>query len=290
MVMAALVALGWHFISQEPAFNGRRLKVWIQDLEWVSSNLNSEDKKRRHEAAVQAVRHMGPSTLPFLFRELRTEDSRWEPLREICSKWLLLAYVPPRASNARVFAAIEALGSDARGGIMQMVELLQSGRVPAIAIVLRETFGADSVPYLMEGLTNRLSSVRIASAAGLRGLGQEARPAMDLLISGLADRDDEVRLESAIAVGRVVGNPSNAIPALIKLLKDPDYRIREEAARALGSYGPRATDAVAELRNAAVDIQGQVGLYATAALQRITNAAFDCNEKESVQKVPSKRR
>ena len=269
LVIAIFVSLCWHFLSGEPAYQGKRLSAWIQDLEWVTSNLNSEAKTNRHAAAVLAVRQIGPSGLPFLLRGLRTEGSRWEPNKETWSHLLHVNYVPPREHNARIFAAIEALGSDARSGMPTMVEILQSGRIPGMAIVLRETFGPDAIPYLIEGLTNRFAQVRAASAAGLRGLGHSGEPAMDALIAGFADGDRDARLQCVVAAGRVRGRSPAAVPALIRMLKDPDHEVRAQAAKALGLYGPKALDALPELRRATEDKEGQVSERAIEALKMI---------------------
>ena len=122
--------------KSEPEFNGKQLFVWVEDLEWVTSNLDSESKRARHEAAANAIRQMGPSVLPVLLSRLRNENSKWEQLRERWNTMLSKERAPIREENARIFAAIEAVGKDARGSIPEMVRLLESGEVPAMAIVL----------------------------------------------------------------------------------------------------------------------------------------------------------
>jgi len=252
----------------EPEFNGKRLFVWVEDLEWVTSNLDTESKRARHEAAASAIRQMGPSVLPILLSRLRNEDSKWEQLRQRWSRMLSKGRAPIREENARIFAAIEAVGKDAGGSIPEMVRLLESGEVPAMAIVLSETFGDEALPYLVKGITNSAPRVRAASIVGVRMLGAKAKGANGSIVSALRDPDPEVRVQAAVALGRLDAEAREVVPALIVALNDVDSTVQEQAAVALGRYGSEAEEAVASLQALATK-PGQVGTYATEALKLI---------------------
>ena len=226
--------------KSEPEFNGKRLFVWVEDLEWVSSNLDTGSKRARHEAAANALRQMGPSVLPVLLSRLRNEDSKWEQLRQRWSTALSKESVPIREANARIFAAIEALGKDARGSIPEMVHLLESGTIPGMGIVMSETFGEEALPYLVKGITNPAPRVRAASITGVRMLGAKAKAANGSVVSALGDTDPGVRVQAAVALGRLGGEAREVVPALIVALNDVDSTVQEQAAVALGRYGSEA--------------------------------------------------
>jgi HEAT repeat protein len=190
-----MLSLVFYWPKTEPQFDGKRLFVWIQDLEWVTSNLDSDTKRARHEAAANAIRQMGPEVVPLLLSRLRAEDSKWEGIRQHWARSLSIDRAPIREENARIFAAIEAAGNEARGSIQDMMRLLESGKVAAIAIVLSDTFGEEALPYLVKGMTNSAPRVRAASITAIRKLGAKAKGASGLVVVALSDPDTEVRVQ-----------------------------------------------------------------------------------------------
>jgi hypothetical protein len=268
VVCGMLILAGYGLWRKEPSYNRKTLTAWVDELEWVSAKLDTEEKRAKHETAASAIREMGPAVAPILLSRLRPERSRWERLREIWSNVLRSDYEMPRESNARIFAAVEALGKEAKGSIPRMMELLESGEVPGIAIVLSETFGMEALPYLGKGMTNSLPRVRAASATGIRMLGENGKEAVPMMLRALQDPDAEVRLQATVGLRMLRADAVQAVPALVTALNDFDSRVQEEAARGLGKYGGEAKEAVHRLRTLAAT-PNQLGVYAKESLQLI---------------------
>ena len=263
ILVVALLAL-----RSEPEFEGKRLSAWLEDLQWVTSNRNEETKRARHDQAAAAIRQMGPGVIPILLSRLRSENSKWEHLRQRWDKTFSRERPSIAEENARIFAAIEAVGKDARGSIQEMMHLLETGQFPAMAIVLGETFGEEALPYLVRGITNSAPRVRSASITGVRMLGERAQGANDLIIAALRDVDNEVRLQAAVALRRLRGDARAVVPALTIVLNDTDPSVQEQAAISLGKYGREAASAVPSLQTLATR-PDQLGKYATEALKLI---------------------
>ncbi|MBU6309399.1 MAG: HEAT repeat domain-containing protein, partial [Planctomycetes bacterium] len=79
------------------------------------------------------------------------------------------------------------------------------------------------------------SDERVVVIDEIGAIGQNARPALDVLVAALADADPRVRWHAARAVGLIGEDARSAIPDLLKLLADADPIVVTQAAAALGS-------------------------------------------------------
>jgi HEAT repeat protein len=144
--------------------------------------------------------------------------------------------------------------------------------------------GADSVPPLIEMLTNSSPQVGVRAAVALGLMGKAAEPAVPDLISMLSYPDNnvrrefaEVRRESADALGWIGQRPDLVVPALIGALADRGFEY--SAIIALGTMGEPASNAVPVLLRLVSDItldrtRDQYRIHhAATALSRISSEA-----------------
>ena len=137
--------------------------------------------------------------------------------------------------------------------------------------------GADSIPPLIEMLTNSSPQVRGRVAIALGLIGKAAEPAVPDLISMLSYPDNNVRRESADALGWIGQRPDLVVPALIGALADRG--IEYSAIIALGTMGEPASNAVPVLLKLVSDVtldrtRDQYRIHhAAVALSRISSEA-----------------
>jgi HEAT repeat protein len=105
--------------------------------------------------------------------------------------------------------------------------------------------GADSVPPLMEMVTNSNPQIRCRAAMALGMMGKPAEPAVPVLLNTLHDPDKNARNKAADALGCIGQQPDLVIPALIKAFDDRDVEFI--AVESLGAFGGRATNAIPAL-------------------------------------------
>jgi HEAT repeat protein len=120
---------------------------------------------------------------------------------------------------------------------------LSDGEIAAWSLA---AIGADSVPPLMEMLTNSNPQIRCRAAMAFGLMGKPAEPAVSTLIAMLHDPDRNTRREAADALGCIGQQPDLVIPALIKVSFD-DKDVESAAIISLGALGERATNAIAAL-------------------------------------------
>lgn len=136
----------------------------------------------------------------------------------------------------------------------------------ALLLMASEPETRESVPLLVEGLSDGNAAIRVAAAKSLYTLETKARAATPALVKALRDDDSRVRAAGASALGRVGekrrlpaterrGSPSfespehawvapeEAVPALVAALKDTELSVRLQAARSLLRSGPEALGA-----------------------------------------------
>ena len=131
---------------------------------------------------------------------------------------------------------------------------LRDGEIAAWSLA---AIGADSVPPLVEMLTNSTPQLRYRAAVALGMIGKAAEPAVPTLVKMLDDPDFKTRTEAAEALGCIGEQPHLVVPALMKFLDNKDmgfYPIETPGAHmevyaieSLGAFGERATNAIPAL-------------------------------------------
>lgn len=126
------------------------------------------------------------------------------------------------------------------GGVIPQ-PFLSDGEIAAWSLA---AIGADSVPPLMEMLTNSKPQIRCRAVMALGMIGKAAEPAVPVLVKMLDDPDNNTRSKAADALGCIGEQPDAVIPALIKAF---DSDVEFNAIESLGAFGKRATNAIPAL-------------------------------------------
>jgi HEAT repeat protein len=112
---------------------------------------------------------------------------------------------------------------------------------PVAAVAAAAQAAGENSPAAAIGdLVTKLGAVtdsdeRVVVIDEIGAIGQNARPALDVLVAAFADADSRVRWHAVRAVGLIGEDARSAIPELVKLLADADPIVVTQAAAALGS-------------------------------------------------------
>jgi HEAT repeat protein len=265
-----------------------------------------DDKVR--EAAFEALREIGPGTVPLLIEILQTRDLRrmteWLKWMVEVSDW----YRRPIDEDFQR-EPLKALRNASWYFRHAMDEHVRVEAVHEAALRLLADFGpaaSAAVSVATKALRDPNPYIRLAAALALGNIGPEAKTALPDLVSSLADSSQRVREAALEALGKidanwasshkiqpsivwlvkrlgeseeagqvaveafaVIGSP--CVPALIDALESSDKRtVRQRAATALGLIGPGAREAIPALVGAAnSDSHPWVQQAASQALDKI---------------------
>jgi hypothetical protein len=213
-VMIALpLAIVFLVASREPAYEGRHLVSWLEDIDPLHAGFNrSKEAKAEH-----AVRHIGTRGLPTLIQMMREGNL---PVRESWrvrfTKFLAKQKVikikvpsspqPPATEHVqwRALRAVRVLGPKADAAIPEIVPLL----------------------------TNKSAWVRAGGVRALGSIGPSARRTILLLTNALEDTNVQVRTSATIALADLGPVARDALPALRKHFDDTNTMSLE----AMGAY------------------------------------------------------
>ena len=159
LVCVAVAAVVWFCRSREPRYNGRSLSEWLvlNQKAWDSGSPTGSPE------AVEAVRHIGVQTLPWLVKWARYDEpawktklyyrvSRWPPRWRIA--WLERYLIPERPDRPDYMAGngFMILGEQASPAIPELEKMIHDyrRRHPCFtAIFCLGWIGKDSQPVLM---------------------------------------------------------------------------------------------------------------------------------------------
>lgn len=242
LACAAIGALGFGVArSLEPDFEGRPLRLWIQDL-------HASDTRVR-DRAIEAVCAIGKPAVPALMVRLRRTDSvadtavTWarargpEWVQRRFQSWLISSQI-----RAVAALALRRMGPDAEQAAPQLIWALGDGdtSVARLAEYALGTIGAPAVPELSQAVAGPHRSRRIAALRILSQLGRAAEASVPAVRSALHDSDPRIRLRAAEAVWRILGDAGSATPALLHLAQSGDPTMQREALAVLVTIGPRS--------------------------------------------------
>jgi hypothetical protein len=213
-------ALLWPAPAPEPAYEGKTLSYWLEEIE--------SDPKSIRGPGGAAVLNIGTNSIPFLLQMLRAHDSSLKSRLLIWASThpaLRIHYTDSKTLNVRAYYGFTVLGPDA----------------------------AIAVPGLIKVLDLGNSDRQVALAAGaLARIGAPSEPAIPALLRAATRADADVHNSVFNALGAIHSNPGESLPILIEGLRDPAPLNHEIAAAALGNFGSRAKAALPALI-AAVD-------------------------------------
>jgi len=199
--------------------------------------------------AFQAMGPAGSSAIPDLVKLAHDPDANSSPSNT--------GEAPPisfwkNEENIPLFAAASSTYLPHGAPVIPVSGLLIMGSVPQpflsdseIAAWSLAAIGADSVPPLMEMLTDINPRLRCRAAMALGMMGKPAEPAVPALAELLHDPDRNTGREAADALGWIGQQPDFVIPALINAFGDKD--VESAAIGSLGAFGERATNAIPAL-------------------------------------------
>jgi HEAT repeat protein len=257
-VVTALFLASHCYSAEQPAFEGRPIESWLNDLMREPAAARPDV----YERATNALHQIGSNALPFLVAELRLKEED-----------LVTGELSLDQRRARLRIAFRVLGSHARPILPTIVKELHTGPNPFEAAFALASVGPDGFPPLVQALTNQSFDVRASAVQAISRFSEE--PSFDAavpnLISCLRDNSPTLRSITAETLGAVARSPSNVVPALVeRVLNDPDAAVRFNSAKALGRFGPAAAEAIPALQKVATnDKERFARTAAEAALRQI---------------------
>jgi len=236
---AVLVAIFYLLPPREPVYAGEPLSFWLKGYDPI------EGSEPGRQKADEIMREAGTNAIPTLLRMLRERDSAWK-LKLIAlaqrQRVITIRHVEAWRRNLQAMSAIEALGSDGKAALPELMEIY-------------ETNPSASSQYRIAGI--------------FASIGPAARPAIPLLLRSVTSTNDPTRAGAVHALGRIHSEPEKVVPALIFCLHDPNQGIRSYATMALGEFGSEAKRAVPALIEAFRDPDRALSSSAYGALQEI---------------------
>jgi hypothetical protein len=271
------------FNSDEPAYRGKKLTVWLEKLVKVEeAALTSRKPMPDLRQACEALDELGTNSVPFLVRLLCKKPSRLktEVNRHLSKQSLIKFRFRPEPDYRKLACtAIRALGPRARTAVPELLRIFahQSAEKPEdslhLALTLSNTrLQADS--EFIAALSHEDKWIRIGAATCLskRVGGSAAVPA---LRRALDDPCEDVRRRAAYTLRSIAGAEVDVlvIPVLIGSLQSTNPQARKEGAGALEDLRGAAGPAVPALIAALKDPDAGVRRQAASALLTIDSSA-----------------
>jgi len=246
LVTAALASYS-AFWPSEPACQGRKLSVWLQELVALGLEgppLESDPPARRaweerHQSAVAAVQTIGPKALPYLLRWLRAAPKP-SPLRDklqaLLEKQSLIKITLPYQSyhGEQAIAGFEALGAIATPALPQLKELLLDPTYSEVAAASLYAIGPAALPVLSSALTNKDYRVQYHALQSLVPLAPQVGPAaVPVLMNAITNPRCQYHSEALLGLGDLGLQAREATTRLEPIINDSSNPLRGAAMRVL---------------------------------------------------------
>jgi HEAT repeats len=167
--------------------------------------------------------------------------------------------------------AFRAMGPDARDAIPRLADLLDPARSPNAAAFALVSIGKDSLPVLLNALTNSNPITRLEVAGAIGGLREDGEEAVPALVDCLQDESSGIRANAIAALQSIPKRPDIVVPALITCMADDDPSVRGNAVTVLSKFSKDAESAIPELvRVAKEDYDEDVRTKAIKSLKEIS--------------------
>jgi HEAT repeat protein len=227
---------------------GEHLKAWSINLRARFQRVTVPASWDHWKAylAFQALGSAGSSAIPDLVKLAHDPDANSSPsntetppIRFWKDKKEILIFVAQSSTYLSHGSPVIPISVFLGGGGFVPQPFLSDGEIAAWSLA---AIGPDSVPPLMEMLTNSNPQIRCRAAMALGMMGKPAEPAVPALVNLLHDSDRNTRREAADALGWIGQQPDFVLPALIKAFDDRE--VEDVAIASLGAFGERATNAI----------------------------------------------
>lgn len=226
--------------SEEPAYNGRSLGSWLNDL----SNTPAGPE---YGPAANAIRQIGPKALPHLLAMAEQGNPRMR-----------------LALNA-----IHELGPSAKSAIPELRQLLKDAKTSYFAANALVYVG--SVSPVVEALTDADEKIQEHAVLALGYGGSRIdTSAVVPLINRLRTALPDKRSNVVWALGKIHKLDELSVPALVVLLKDKNPWLRAHVVSALEDFDPNLT--IPPLIDALSDSAPEVRARSARTLGMIGNA------------------
>jgi HEAT repeat protein len=234
--------------------------------------LDDGDTQTEHEAAADAIRHIGSNAVPWLLKWMQYEQPAWkEGIEDFRNRhrltWITVDRAELRARGAH--GVFEVLGPRGRAAAPELTRLLNQPveKISSYrALYALSYLGADALNPLMSASTNASLRLRCQALTLLGKLGTNARPAIPLLFECFQDKDWNVASAAAAGLGQMKFAPDTIVPFLTEALRG---RYREYAAMALRQFGEQSRPALPALLELCSDPEDLVRQEATNAIREI---------------------
>jgi HEAT repeat protein len=268
MVLGALV---WFLLfphgPPEPVYQGRPLRVWLEDYCRANENLHmmefyfgkgripgrkSREYDEKSNRAEKAIQHMGTNAIPTLLKMIRERPFVFrEKMARLLKRDSLLGGNQPERDHELAVLGFRILGGVARPAVPDMIKLLEDKdlNVRIYAIDCLAYIGSDaeaSLPALIRSAQQ--TNIEIIQGSATRALGEiHSRPELvlpvlmqNLAITNSASGLDSIRRYSLLALGRFGPEAKVAVPAILPCLNDPDREVKRQAVLTLNEIDPQA--------------------------------------------------
>ncbi len=271
LLVVGFLALGLYallFVSREPRYQGRSLREWVA----LRGNETGAIKPSDYE---QAIRQMGPSTVPYLVQWVEEPPWRYPLFRKaepVLAKFRVPVLGARTYSLAPLSEAFRCLGPDADTAIAQLSSLLQTSTVRQVAVraaCCLASLGDKGAFPLLTGITNQSARFRDECLSQVPHLGSNALPLIPSLVECLKDQDPWFSAATATILANLKLRPEIVVPALIQSLRSKDLVLRRSAAVALIGFGSSARSAAPALQEALADPDADLRQDARMALHHI---------------------
>lgn len=260
---------------------------------------NPELKSNIGHPVFKALQNLGPAAkdaVPVILEELKTASEYYAGgLIEILGRIgpaakagvpQVAAYLTDKSpfTRSKAARALAGIGTEAKEAVPALKKLLTDespmARVWGLCALGRvtgdvKTSVAKLVELLKEDEEEDFGNMYVLEALAL--FGPEARPARDLLIAAVASEKiyPGPRKYAVQALGQLTEDAAVIVPKMIGLLDQPGEGFARSdrcgaAAEVLGALGPKAKDALPQLRRLAADPDRMIAEAAEAAIERIT--------------------
>jgi HEAT repeat protein len=278
LVSIALAALLLVQLRKEPAYQGRPLSAWANDL-------RSGDARVR-ERALAALKQ-SPEGLEYLSQRVAARPGAIQRLTQIAGNHLpenlkrpfRRLFDPGKQILDKHLAAqaLQQLGTNAAPAVPALGRMLREPNVllSSTAGVTLGRIGPAALPVLTDALNDPDFNVRSVACVALGQLGTNAAPAVPRLCEILEQESGPIVASAASALTQV---KEPAVDAVIPLLSRTNAATRRWAAYILGNAGTDANKAVPALVACTQDSQVQVRWMAVDALARLGQRSMPAAE------------
>jgi peptidoglycan/xylan/chitin deacetylase (PgdA/CDA1 family) len=256
LLLAVLSLAAWFtFHSREPAYQGKPLSFWLDELTAQQNPRELEDSppgalEKRHLRAETALRQIGTNALPYLLALIRNRPKP-SPLRDKIEEFLeknqsvVRIRLPEQKDGSwQACEAFFVLGDVAKPAIPELEKLLMSEHTAQAASECLRVFGVAAVPALLRGLANTNPQVQGQSLMTLGEIGPAARDAIPPVLQIAQAPGARLAGQALRLLSELETNGARFLPLFTERLNDTNSTF--DAAFALGRSGPEGVTVLVE--------------------------------------------